>query len=180
MRGRRVVGVLIVGLALTSGLLWLLAPGPLLPDASRRLFAEETAPRTLEGLETGAVADIDPAYRVIFDTGAGITKDRWSQIAIFPSGTAGGGTRAVARAAEARSGTSPTAHFVICNGKGGADGEIQVTRAWDEQISTDGTIGICLIGTGQTRTAGQQQRVEELVRALRIGLGIEAGAVAGR
>lgn len=180
----RVAGALLVGLAATTGLLWLLSPGPLLPDASRRLFAEGTTARALAP-DNPAYAGVDPTYRVLFDTRVPVEPGRWRQIVVFPSGTSGGDTGSL----NARESSGPVAHFVICNGQGAGDGEVQITTAWDEQtaaglegVGGQDAIAICVIGRGGgdgvgMLTASQGARLEGVVAALREGLEIDAQAV---
>jgi len=68
-------------------------------------------------------------------------------------------------------------HFVICNGLGGDDGQIQVSIKWQRQWSAisgqtwygnEQTIRICVIADGKAAspTDAQIKRVESLVEGL--------------
>ena len=96
---------------------------------------------------------------------------RWSSIEIFFSGTKGGSLQQPTGAADMN------CHFVICNGSGADDGEIQSTEQWQKQWSlqpsrtwqgSDKTIRICLIGDGVKTlpTDYQLKRLEMLLEAL--------------
>lgn len=96
---------------------------------------------------------------------------RWDSIEIFFSGTQGGSLRQPTGAVDRNS------HFLICNGLGSGDGEIQPTENWQKQWSirpghtwqgTDKTIRICLIGDGVTTLPSDYQlkRLEMLLETL--------------
>lgn len=96
---------------------------------------------------------------------------RWSSIEIFFSGTQGGSLH------HAIGDLGTNCHFLICNGLGGADGEIQTTEQWQQQWSirpdrtwqgSDKTIRVCLTGDGVTTAATDYQlkRLEMLLEAL--------------
>jgi hypothetical protein len=97
--------------------------------------------------------------------------NRWDSIEIFFSNTQGGSLK------NPVGGIDRSSHFIICNGLGGSDGEIQTTENWQKQWSirpdrtwqgTEGTIRICLIGDGVTTLATdcQLKRLEMLLQAL--------------
>jgi hypothetical protein len=96
---------------------------------------------------------------------------RWSSIEIFFSGTKAGSLQQPTGAVDMN------CHFVICNGAGAGDGEIQTTEQWQKQWSiqasrtwqgSDKTIRICLIGdgVGTLPTDYQMKRLEMLLEAL--------------
>ncbi|HON92634.1 MAG TPA: N-acetylmuramoyl-L-alanine amidase [Sedimentisphaerales bacterium] len=98
------------------------------------------------------------------------TPNRWSSIEIFFSGTQGRNLSPVGA-------TDTNCHFVICNGTGAGDGEIQATDQWQNQYSiqpsrtwqgSNTTIRICLIGDGihTMPTDYQLKRLEMLLEAL--------------
>jgi hypothetical protein len=110
------------------------------------------------------------------------TPHRWNSIEIYFSGTQRGSLQQPAGAVDM------SCHFVICNGSGGGDGEIQPTEQWQKQWSirpsrtwqgSEKTIRICLIGDGATvpLTNYQLKRLEMLLEALCRKLGISADAV---
>jgi hypothetical protein len=152
-------------LALTSALLLALAPAPLTPDAATSLFAID-APTSLD---------------VIFDTKTPTRLGRWKYIYIHHSRTPAGNAATLAQ----DNGLSD--HFVIGNGDGCVDGEIQITQRWNLQNSIahppagvsqidPACISICLVGDfDQARpTPTQQRRLAQLVGALQSHLHIPA------
>jgi hypothetical protein len=107
---------------------------------------------------------------------------RWTSIEIYFSGTQHGNLLQPAESADLN------CHFLICNGAGGGDGEIQASEQWQRQWSirpsrtwqgSDKTIRVCLIGDG-VRTAPtnyQLKRLETLLEALSRKFGIPAHSV---
>lgn len=119
---------------------------------------------------------------------AGQSPQRWDSIQIFFSETKGGNIGRLAAAQGLRSAADINCHFVLCNGSGAGDGEIQTTECWQEQRSIraasagqgDGqTICICLIGNGVSAlpTDYQLKRLEMLLEALCRRFDISADAV---
>jgi hypothetical protein len=158
---RRRVAVLVslvAVLTFTSALLLALAPAPLNPQASSSLFAID-APQSFDVLFDNPVVPIPAA--------------RWQYIYIHHSSTVSGSAQTLAESA-----LGLADHFVLGNGDGCADGEIQVGQRWTQQVAADRTpgtdsirpdcISICLIGDfNQSRpTATQQRRLVQLVSAL--------------
>jgi hypothetical protein len=156
---------LIAVLTLTSALLLALAPAPLAPDATSSLFAID-APQSMD---------------VIFQTKATCRNNHWKYIYIRHSRTASGSALTL---------SSPERgcgdHFVIGNGDGAIDGEIQISQRWDAQSSAlppsgassidPACISICLIGDfDETRpTPTQLHRLVQLVDALQARFRIPA------
>jgi hypothetical protein len=171
-RTRRRVAVLVslvAVLTLTSALLRALAPDPLISQASNSLFAIE-APQSLD---------------VIFSsTGVPVTTGHWHTVYIHHSGSISGNAQTVAEAA-----AGLPDHFVIGNGEGCVDGEIQIGQRWAQQLApgiTPGAdridpdcISICLVGDfNQARpTSTQQRRLAQLVSTLQSRLGIARNQV---
>jgi hypothetical protein len=165
---RRRVAVLVslVGvLTLTSALLLALAPAPLRPQATQSLLAFVDAPQSFD---------------VLFDsTTVPVNSGRWQNIYIHQSGSVSGSAQTLA---DSTSGLPD--HFVIGNGDGCADGEIQVGQRWTQQLAPGVTpganyidgdcISICLIGDFDLTqpTPTQQRRLIQLVGALRSKLRI--------
>jgi len=146
-----VIAGLLSSLTLTSILLLILAPTPLLPE-----------PRSLMVIES------NPALDEIFDTHAPIQSGRWQSIFIHHSKT---------RRADA----AGDDHFLIMGPADGADGEIRIDPRWNTQQPAatsppinSSCISICIVGdfdqsapsTVQIRRA--QQLVQTLQRRLRI------------
>jgi hypothetical protein len=163
-----VFATLIGVLTLTSALLLALAPEPLVPDAYSSLFAID-APRTMD---------------VIFETKVPATQGRWKYIYIHHSRTASGNAITLGQNA-----TGLGDHFVIGNGDGCVDGEIQIGQRWNQQLAAtppaaDATIdpaciSICLIGDFDRTvpTPTQLRRLAQLSGALQGQLRIGADGV---
>jgi hypothetical protein len=154
------------GLTLTSLLLLALAPQPLTSAVSTSLFAVDSA-GSLEGLYA---LRVDP--------------QQWRYIYIHQSQTTGGDAQTLAN----EHGLAD--HFVIGNGDGCVDGEIQVTQLWNGQAPVtnppqglshmdSACISICLIGDFDQAppTKTQQRRLAQLVTSLQSRLGIAGNAV---
>jgi len=113
---------------------------------------------------------------------------RWNSIEICFSETKGGNIGRLAAAQGLRNAADISCHFVLCNGSGAGDGEIQTTESWQRQRSVplspisqggDETICICLIGNGVSAlpTDYQLKRLEMLLDALCRRFNISADAV---
>jgi hypothetical protein len=167
---RRVVVLttLVSVLTLTSALLLALAPAPLTPDATNRLFAIET-PQTMD---------------VIFQTDTPMRTGRWKYIYVHHSTTTAGNALSLAQ------GTAGVAdHFIIGNGDGSVDGELQIGPRWTAQSEAGAPkgatsidpdcISICLIGDFErgVPTPTQLRRLEQLVGALQGRLRISASNI---
>ena len=127
--------VAVAGLGLTVGLLWSLSPRPLVPDAVRSLpslsqiSVETPADSAATAPDAIAVRNLATAlYEGLLAEPAA-----WAGVELVPTGTRSGDASTLADADAARGRVGPGVHFVICNGLGGADGEIQVTALWDRQ-----------------------------------------------
>jgi hypothetical protein len=108
--------------------------------------------------------------------------DRWNAIEIFFSGTRGGNAERLAAMSHLSSVADLNCHFIICNGTGAGDGEIQPTERWQLQRSAQPerrTIRVCLIGNGVSALATDYQlkRLEMLLDALCRRFGIPADSV---
>ncbi len=164
---RRVVVLtsLVLVLTLTSALLLALAPAPLTPDATNSLFAIDT-PQTMD---------------VIFQTDTPMRTGRWKYIYVHHSSTVAGNALSLA---QANRGVAD--HFVIGNGDGCMDGEIQIGPRWNAQSEPgipEGATGIdpncisiCLVGDFEhsVPTPTQLRRLEQLVSTLQGRLRISA------
>ncbi len=165
---------LVATVAATSLLLMLLKTPQLTSTTWRTMFAVG-APETLDA---------------IFQTQAAVTPGRWRYIYVHHSGTVGGDAVSLCQ----RSADGLTAgfgdHFVIGNGDGCVDGEVQMTQAWNHQDGirtpppgarpmSSGCISICVVGdfSRTVPTAAQQRRLVQLVDALQARLHIPAQAV---
>jgi hypothetical protein len=166
-----IVFVSLVGLlTLTSAILLALAPAPLMPDAASSLFAID-APSSLD---------------VIFNTKVQSPPNRWKYIYVRHSRTASGNALTLGQT-NGMAGLGD--HFVIGNGDGAIDGEIQIGQRWNNQQSATPPAGankidpacvsICLVGdfdrTVPTQT--QLRRLTQLVGTLQGKYGIKADFV---
>lgn len=168
-RRKLAVFVSLVGLlSMTSVLLLALAPDPLAPGSAASLFALDQ-PRSMEA---------------VFDAGVPVAKGRWKSIFVHHSRTASGNADTLAN----RAGGLPD-HFVIGNGAGCVDGEVQIGQRWSAQLpagQVPGTtsiandcVSICVVGDFDrtTLTPTQQHRLTQLVNTLQSRLGIGAQGV---
>lgn len=102
--------------------------------------------------------------------------DRYNSIEIYYSGTRAGNIDQLTSLNGLAGPEDLDCHFVICNGLGGRDGQIQQTEKWHRQwiIPAETSYGrrrpvrICLIADGRTAppTDFQLKRAEALVEAL--------------
>ncbi len=168
-RSRRKVAVLaclLFSLVATSLLLLALAPSPLLPDVARTLVA----------------TDQDQLIDQAMETRVALRSEHWHYIYIHHSKSAGGDAASMG----GKTGGMGD-HFLIGNGRGCGDGEIQAGYRWDQQQAaqpaaaevTDDCISICLIGDFDQAppTARQLRRLEELVAGLRARFEIQPESI---
>jgi hypothetical protein len=155
-------------LSLTSALLMALEPAPITPDAASSLFAVDE-PRSMDA---------------VFETKIPVPANRWKYIYIHHSRTASGNALTLG---EKTNGVGD--HFVIGNGDGCVEGEIQLSQRWNQQLAAlppagantidPACISICVVGdfdsTVPTRT--QLRRLGQLVGALQGQLHIDASQV---
>lgn len=112
----------------------------------------------------------------IFSRPAAVPAGRWQYIYVHHSNSSGGSSVSVG-----------ADHFLIGNGNGSSDGEIQVGRRWIEQLPAqpvraivpEQCISICLVGDFDRVAPSRMQikRLGELIKALRQQYGIPAGRV---
>jgi hypothetical protein len=106
-----------------------------------------------------------------------LSPDRWNCIEIYYSRTSGGNLAQLASLSGLSSTVEVNFHFVIYNGRGGNDGQIQSTERWLEQYScipggswygTGTTIRICIVADGSKTmpTDCQLKRTAALVEEL--------------
>ncbi len=96
---------------------------------------------------------LDPVEKAALSRAAQFV-DRWDSIEIYHSGTKAGNIEQLASLAGLAGLGDINCHFVICNGLGGGNGQIQSTEKWQKQWSTmplqndsdsNQTIRICVI-----------------------------------
>lgn len=155
-------------LTLTGALLVALSPQPLRPDGSTALAAFEGP---------------DP-LAAVYTTPTPVSIGRWKYIYVHHSRTTVGSAATLARSAN-----GTTDHFVITNGNGGADGDVQITSLWSKQESAASPTGagsidpacisVCLVGDFDRAlpTAGQQHRLAQLINSLQAQLRLSTHCV---
>ena len=130
---------------------------------------------------------LDPVEEMI-SSRAVQSPDRWSCIEIYYSGTKAGNIEQLAALSGLAGPEDINCHFVICNGLGGGDGQIQPTEKWQRQWSvipgrtwngSGQTICVCVIADGQTThpTDFQTKRIEALVEGLCRNFNIEPESI---
>jgi N-acetyl-anhydromuramyl-L-alanine amidase AmpD len=166
---RRVIvfSTLVAVLTLTSALLLALAPAPMSPGATNTLLAID-GPDNMEA---------------IFHTASPVQPGRWKYIYVHHSRTAGGSAVSLGRGPNGLAD-----HFVIGNGDGAVDGQVQVGQRWDDQASAappgagrinPACISICVVGDFDhaVPTPSQIRRLTSLVNALQSRFDIPRGQV---
>jgi hypothetical protein len=148
---------LLAVMTVTSALLLALAPAPLTPGAVSSLFAVDSP----DSLDT------------LFRTTQPVQAGRWTHIYIHHSLTPGGNAASLG---ESAGGLAD--HFVIGNGDGCDDGEVQIAQRWNHQRGagrvqgltsiSDSCISICIIGDFDRTlpTDAQILHLTQLVQAL--------------
>ncbi len=100
---------------------------------------------------------------------------RWKAIEVYFSNTRAGNKKQLASLKGLASVKDLNCHFVVCNGLGGSDGQIEVTEKWQKQWSaipsvtffgSAQTIRICVISDQESLTDTQMKRTEALVELL--------------
>lgn len=162
-RQRKIVvfSTLLGVLSLTSALLMVLEPAPITADAAASLFAVDE-PRSMDA---------------VFETKSPVPANRWKYIYIHHSRTASGNALTLGEGTNGGVGD----HFVIGNGDGCVDGEIQVSQRWNQQLPAlppagantvepawGQSISICVVGDFDSTvpTPTQIRRLTQLVGAL--------------
>ncbi|NIP23380.1 MAG: hypothetical protein GWN67_04620 [Phycisphaerae bacterium] len=113
---------------------------------------------------------------------------RWDRVEIYYSGTKGGNIKQLTSLSGLAGTEDINCHFVICNGLGAGDGQIQSTEKWKRQWSmisgrtwygSGKTIRICVIADGKSAlpTDSQRQMTRELVKELRRRFEIQTDSV---
>lgn len=103
--------------------------------------------------------------------------DYWNRIEVYYSGTRAGNIEQLTSLGGLAGPEDINCHFVICNGLGGSDGQIQTTEKWQRQWSvvpgrswygSAQTIRICVVADGHSShpTDSQKKRTDALVERL--------------
>ena len=64
----------------------------------------------------------------------GQSPERWNCIEIYYSNTSAGNVKQLASLGGLKEADDINCHFVVCNGLGGEDGQIEATERWQRQI----------------------------------------------
>lgn len=164
---RRTVTVLfclLLSLSAVSGTLMVMEPQPSAPSGNRTLLMMPDRPAT-------DVRDL------VATTQIPIAAQRWQAIIIHHSAQPFGNHETIGAAHQARGLGGLAHHFVIGNGDGAEDGELQMGYRWPRQL--DGAhaagrnaewlnkhaVGICLIGDGDKNPPTESQ-MRQLVRVV--------------
>jgi hypothetical protein len=169
---------LLLSMTTVGGLLWVLQGG---------------APRFDSlSLPAAAVAAQGPqTIDAVFRTHTPVAQGRWQAIVIHHSGSPFGSGATIGAQHKSMNLDGLGYHFVIGNGSGMDDGDIDVGYRWLDQLPgahasgakgdwyNRNSIGICLVGDGRRRgfTDQQVQRLAQLVSELTRKLGIPADQV---
>lgn len=159
-----VLASLVGAMTIASALLLALEPRPSMPtNEPIKLIGVGGAP--------------DPAS-ILFDTTTPITRNRWSKIVVHFSGSMRGSATTL-NLAHTRLGIDGLGyHFVIDNGQGGPDGQIEIGFRWRRQLIgahsvgpnseeiNKQAIGICLIGDSD-HAAPSDAQIRELAWLVR-------------
>lgn len=171
---------LLAAMTLVSALLLALEPAPLAPGGGPVLTA------------LGANSQNPKALEPLFATQPAPSPERWRAIVVHDSGQEYGNAHALGQKHQAQGHEGLVHHFVIGNGDGADDGEVQVGYRWVRQAdsaSFEGfssapwfnrhAISICLIGDGDHAppTDSQMEQLVALVAALQKRLEIPADNV---
>ncbi|HEX4054143.1 MAG TPA: peptidoglycan recognition family protein [Tepidisphaeraceae bacterium] len=156
----------------------------LLSLASALLLALAPPPLVAEGYDSLSASDHGPFLDQIFKTAVAPKTEQWKFIYIHHSATAGGDASTLARGA-----SGLCDHFIIGNGHGCQDGEIQVSPRWNNQqpaAAPPGVdhieptcISICVVGDfdHSMPTPIQIRRLTQLVTTLQSQFHIGADKV---
>lgn len=124
---------------------------------------------------------LDPVEKVVKNT-IHTVPAQWGQIEVVYSKTSGGNVEELALLTGLADGGPAQFHFVVCNGKGGSDGQIQAAHFWEnQQLCGDKaqTIRVCVISDDKSKavTDSQFQRTAALVESLSRTFGINRGMI---
>jgi hypothetical protein len=131
--------------------------------------------------------NLDPVEEAIFSRAAQ-SPGCWNCIEIYYSGTKAGNVEQLVSLSGLACPEDINCHFVVCNGLGGEDGQIQATEKWQRQWSiipgrtlygTGQTIRICIIADGKDArpTDSQRKRTEALVERLQRKFDIKPNSI---
>ncbi len=162
-----VLSSLIASMTAVAGLLLRLEPAPLRSSASNADL------RVLSGGNPASMASV-------FETQAPLNRRKWKAIVVHHSGDMAGNSATIGLRHEQAGFGGLGYNFLIGNGQGAGDGEVQVGYRWTHQL--DGahaagphaawlnkhSISVCIVGNGDKSapTPRQMERLVQLVTAL--------------
>ncbi len=175
-----VLGALVASMTLVGGALFLVENHPGLGGVAPAAAALE--PRS---------APAAPVNQNLIKANRPLESGRWAGIVIHHSGSPAGSLDSIARQHEAAGLKCLGYHFIISNGQGAPDGQISPGPRWLDQLPgahakgpasealNRKTIGICLVGDGESRTFTDAQidSLARLVAQLQKQFNIPATAV---
>ncbi len=140
------------------------------------LIALGNNPPSAGAFSLSVYSRLDPVEQSIRSRSAQ-SHDKWDCIEIYHSHTRGGNIEQLASIERLNRPEDMNCHFLICNGHGGDNGQIQSTERWQKQRSatpdrswygSKQTVRICLVADGKTArpTDFQRKRLEALVNTL--------------
>jgi len=146
------------------------------------LLALEKRPLPAGAFSLASYSRLNPIEQI---TGAHAASwgGRWNRIEVFYSGTAAGNIQQLASLRGLEQAGDVNFHFLVCNGRGGEDGQIQVGERWRKQWSCvpggiwyggGKTIRICVVANGDSVLPSdcQNKRTGELVEWLSRRFGV--------
>ncbi len=118
---------------------------------------------------------LDPVEQVMLRPITGKAAN-WNTIEVFYSKTGSGSAEQLALAGQ------DNFHFVVCNGKGNSDGQIQYSSQWKQQTLLDsqpGLVRICVVSDGANGSVSdsQLQRTNDLIESLSRTFNIQPGRI---
>jgi hypothetical protein len=156
----------------------------LLSLASALLLALAPPPLVAEGYNSLSASDHGPFLDEIFKTAVAAKPEQWKFIYLHQSATTSGNASTLARP---ESGVCD--HFIIGNGNGCQDGELEVSPRWNNQQAAAAPLGVdhiepscisvCIVGDfdHSMPTPVQLRRLTELVSTLQTQFRIGADKV---
>ena len=145
------------------------------------LMASDNHPPIPGPFSLSSYLQLGPAGEAVKNTHT-TASDRWDRVEVYYSQTAGGKADELALLMDLTTGHKAEFHFVICNGNGSFDGEIQAGEYWKQQrpcSSLKGVVRVCVISEGMAEsiTDCQVQRTYELIDSLQRRFNIPRGNI---
>ncbi len=142
---------LVVSMTVASGLLLMLEPAPLAPAG---------------GLALAVVDDESAGFDTLFTTNPAPSPARWDCILVHHTGQALGNAQSIGQLHQTLGYGGLGYHFVIGNGNGADNGEVQVGFRWMRQMESvyaRGAVSVALVGNGD-QAAPTDTQLAQLAR----------------